>query len=285
MTNWITFCHTPSQQASRDCIAWQPTAVYDECKYSDTFWLADRTCLLVQCTISLFSLCKLIWRHWIYRMPVRYILSCVSKINSILSVIIHYTMCGAACFQFTHFSCDDWENIYTLSYHHLQIRSMGCYPLFRVRSRNNGVRCMSFYILMNCDMAGLLRGTFVSWWYLPRIWPSVTDMQYNYHTRYPADDWHLAYMFSLVYFSVEVCLEGVFPHSVSTWRDSCIRVCAPLTVHPPPPPPPPPPLTKKKLIKSSRGNPALHLNQERGHLNWCMGLPALLGGNLGCQIF
>ena len=24
MTNWISFCHTPSQQASRDCIAWQP---------------------------------------------------------------------------------------------------------------------------------------------------------------------------------------------------------------------------------------------------------------------
>ena len=23
MTNWISFCYTPSQQASRDCIAWQ----------------------------------------------------------------------------------------------------------------------------------------------------------------------------------------------------------------------------------------------------------------------
>ena len=50
-------------------------AVYDECKYSDTFWLADRTRLFVQYTISLSSLCKLIWRHWTYKMPVRYILS------------------------------------------------------------------------------------------------------------------------------------------------------------------------------------------------------------------
>ena len=50
-------------------------AVYDECKYSDTFWLADRTRLFVQYTISLSSLCKLIWRHWAYKMPVRYILS------------------------------------------------------------------------------------------------------------------------------------------------------------------------------------------------------------------
>ena len=31
-------------------------------------------------------------------------------------------------------------------------------------------------------------------------------------------------------------------------------------------------------------DPALHLNQSRGHLDWCKGLPALLGGNLGCRI-
>ena len=39
-----------------------------------TFWLDDRIRLFVQYTISLSSLCKLIWRHW---MPVRYILSSV----------------------------------------------------------------------------------------------------------------------------------------------------------------------------------------------------------------
>ena len=50
-------------------------AVYDECNYSDTFWLADRTRLFVQYTISLSSLCKLICRHWTYNMPLRYILS------------------------------------------------------------------------------------------------------------------------------------------------------------------------------------------------------------------
>ena len=72
----------------------------------------------------------------------------MSKINHILSVI-HYTICGAVCFQFTHFSCDDWENIYTLSYYHHQMGSMNYYPLSRVISWNNGVRCMSFYILIN----------------------------------------------------------------------------------------------------------------------------------------
>ena len=94
--------------------------------------------------------------------------------------------------------------------------------------------CFSIFLWI-CDMAGLLRGTFVSWWYLPRIWPSVTETQHYYHARYPTDDRHLAYMFLLVYFSVEVCLEGVFPHSVSTRRDPCVGVYAPLTLTPHPP--------------------------------------------------
>ena len=39
--------------------------------------------------------------------------------------------------------------------------------------------CLSIFLWI-CDMAGLLRGTFVSWWYLPRIWPSVTDIKHYY---------------------------------------------------------------------------------------------------------
>ena len=83
----------------------------------------------------------------------------------------------------------------------------------------------------------------------------VTDMQqqHYYHASYPTDDWHLAYMFLLVYFSFEVCLEGVFPHSVRTSRDPCGRVFAP--------PPPPPPLHEK--TKSNRGD---QLHQARVHL-------------------
>ena len=60
-------------------------AVYDEYKYSDTFWLADCTRLFVQYTISLSLFCKLIWRQWTYKMPLRYILSSVWASLSILS--------------------------------------------------------------------------------------------------------------------------------------------------------------------------------------------------------
>ena len=76
-----------------------------------------------------------------------YFVDCVSMIKHSISVI-HYIICGAVCFQFTYFSYDDLENIYSLSYYHHQIGSMNYYPLFRVRSWNKGVHCTSFYILM-----------------------------------------------------------------------------------------------------------------------------------------
>ena len=54
------------------------------------------------------------YSHLIYthKMSARYFyVECVNKIKHILS-IIHYTIYGAVCFQFTHFPCDDWENTY-----------------------------------------------------------------------------------------------------------------------------------------------------------------------------
>ena len=93
--------------------------------------------------------------------------------------------------------------------------------------------CLSI-LLWIFDMVGLLGGPFVSWWYVPWIWPPVTDMQHYNCARYPTDDWHLSYMFSMVYYSVEVCLEGVFLHYVTTRRDPCVRVHAPLTLAFPP---------------------------------------------------
>ena len=39
-----------------------------------------------------------------------YSVKCVSKIKSIISVII-YAIYGTVCFQFTHFSFDDCQNI------------------------------------------------------------------------------------------------------------------------------------------------------------------------------
>ena len=93
-------------------------AVYDECKYSDTYWLADRIRLFVQYTISLSSLCKLIWRHWTYKMLVRYILSSVWVTLSIFSPlsIIQYVGLYFSVYRFILW----WLRyyIYILSYYH-----------------------------------------------------------------------------------------------------------------------------------------------------------------------
>ena len=123
-------------------------AVYDECTYSDTFWLADRVCLFVHYTISLSWLCKL----YLKTLDLKKCLSditcrCVRlSIFSQLSIIQYVGLC---VFSLPIFICDDWENIYTLSYYYHQIGSMNYCPLFRVRSWNNGMRCMSFYILID----------------------------------------------------------------------------------------------------------------------------------------
>ena len=85
-------------------------------------------------TPSHYHLCaNLSWRHWTYKVPQIYSVECVSKIRHILSVI-HYTIRGAVCFQFT--------------YCHHQIGSMNYYPLFRVRSWNNAVYtvCISVFL-------------------------------------------------------------------------------------------------------------------------------------------
>ena len=52
---FVTYCiYVPGKP--RICFHYH-CAVYDKCKYPDTFWLADRTRLFVQYTISLSSLC------------------------------------------------------------------------------------------------------------------------------------------------------------------------------------------------------------------------------------
>ena len=110
-------------------------------------WLAARVRLFVYYTISLSSFCKLIWRHWTYKMPVRYILWSVwVKLNifSQLSIIQYMALCVFSL----PISLAMIARIYTLSYDHHQIGSMNFYPLFRVRSWNNGTRCMSLYIFL-----------------------------------------------------------------------------------------------------------------------------------------
>ena len=61
-------------------------AVYDERKYSDTFWLADGTPLFVLSTISLSSSCKLTWRLYVFSLPIS--LMMIERIYIVCLIII-----------------------------------------------------------------------------------------------------------------------------------------------------------------------------------------------------
>ena len=97
---------------------------------------------------------------------------CVSKIRHIL-LVINYTIHGAVCFQFTHFLVMiERIYIYTLSCYHHQIGSMNYYPLFRVSSWNNDVRCMFFCILIALGTSGRHMGQEKSFSSLNQ-WPPI----------------------------------------------------------------------------------------------------------------
>ena len=122
-------------------------SVYGICKWSDTLWPVGRVRLFADYSISLLSLCRLICRHWTTKMIVRYMLPNVYqrlRQFSQLSFIRYMALCI--------FSLSNYPvmivRIGTLSYYHHQIESMNHWPLFRVRSWNNGMRCMSYCVLI-----------------------------------------------------------------------------------------------------------------------------------------
>ena len=86
-------------------------AVYDEFKYSDTFGLQIVfVCLYI--APSRYHHCANLSENIELIKCLSDIFCRVCKIKQVLSVI-HYIICGAVCFQFTHFPCDDWKNVYT----------------------------------------------------------------------------------------------------------------------------------------------------------------------------
>ena len=64
--------------------------------------------------------------------------------------------------------------------------------------------------------------------YRPYVSVTFATMQHHYFARYPTDEWHLANVFSLVYFSVVVCLRGLYHHILlATARALCQGQCTP----------------------------------------------------------
>ena len=87
-------------------------SVYGICKWSDILWPVGRVRLFADYTISLSSLCRLIWKHWTTKIIVRYMMPSVCLRLRQFSQLSLYSLYGAVCLQLTQFSCDDRENVY-----------------------------------------------------------------------------------------------------------------------------------------------------------------------------
>ena len=98
-------------------------SVYGICKWSDTLWPVGRVRLFADCTISLSSLCRFIWRHWTTKMLVRYMLSSVCLRFRQFSQLSFIQYMGLCVFSLPN-SPVMIVRVCTLSYYHHQIGSM-----------------------------------------------------------------------------------------------------------------------------------------------------------------
>ena len=171
--------HPPNTES---CRTWSITIVVKP------EWMSSMLRVTLQWAIECATFVS--WWHWTYKVPVRlHFVECVSKIKHIFSVI-HYTIYGAVCFQFTHFPWDDWENIHFV----LSSSSNRKYELLsivRVRSWNNGMRCMSLYILTHSPLKNRLfiRGYFYD---IRQIFvPSVCALVFETQLEEEMDTWSM----------------------------------------------------------------------------------------------
>ena len=125
------FCHCSITYISREhwdfvsiiCVQSFWCSVCGICKRPDTLWPAGRVRLFADYTISLSSLCRLIWRHWTNKMLVRYMLPSVCLRLRLFSQLSFFQYMGLCVFSLPN-SPVMVVRMCTLSYYHHQIGSM-----------------------------------------------------------------------------------------------------------------------------------------------------------------
>ena len=136
-------------------------SVYGICKWSDTLWPVGRVRLFADYTISLSSLCRLMWKHWTTKMLVRYLMPSVCLRLRQFSQLSLYSLYGAVCLQLTQF-CDDRENVYfiLLSSSNRKYESWIINHCLGLGHETMVCAVCLTMFLWICDMTRLLRGTF-----------------------------------------------------------------------------------------------------------------------------
>ena len=102
-----------SYQITQICLVWEFTEKTKTKKkrHRDIESCEYHVRLFADYTISLSSLCRLIWKHWTTKMLVRYMMPSVCLRLRQFSQLSLYSLYGAVCLQLTQF-CDDRENVY-----------------------------------------------------------------------------------------------------------------------------------------------------------------------------
>ena len=144
-------------------------SVYGICKWSDTLWPVGRVRSFADNTISLPSLCRPIWRHWTTKMLVGYMLPSVCLRLRQFSPL-SFIQCMGLCVSSLPNSPVMILRMCTLSYYHHQTGSMNHQPLFRVRSWNNGMHCMSYSVLIDDNLKSQIH----------HITPQVSQIMSNF---------------------------------------------------------------------------------------------------------
>ena len=103
-------------------------SVYGICKWWDTLWPVGRVRLFADYTISLSSLCRLIWWHWTIKMLVRYMLPSVCLRLRQFSQLSFVQDMGLCVFSLPN-SPVMIVRMCTLSYYHHQTGSMNHYSI------------------------------------------------------------------------------------------------------------------------------------------------------------
>ena len=98
-------------------------SVYGICKWSNTLWPVGRVRLFADYTISLSSLCRLIWWHWTTKMLVRYMMPCLCLRLRQFSQLSFIRYMGLCVFSLPN-SPVMIVTMCTLSYYHHQTGSM-----------------------------------------------------------------------------------------------------------------------------------------------------------------
>ena len=98
-------------------------SVYGICKWSNKLWPVGRVRLFTDYTISLSSLCRLIWRHWTTKMLVRYMMPSVCLRLRQFSQLSFIQYMGLCVFSLPN-SPVIIVRMCTLSYFHHQTGSM-----------------------------------------------------------------------------------------------------------------------------------------------------------------